>query len=267
MCQVLYVFILYINDTMDPVIIITLSCSSSWCSSSSSPSFIITYSCSSKCFNLTSTIILLKDFVEQIIVKENSNIEQNLSIPHIVPSTTTTRPNQNPVNIDQICDDKDPNDELYTFESTNSSLCIIYQFKSPSDIEYNCENETTKYQYDTSSSSTTIKSYSIDTPVGTMMASFSNRVEIDENYAMVSSILAITSVDSSTPSTNGIQYIAIQVPSFGDYVEIDPIFSATSKTAPSTDACIVSSASSSFVPPILLLSIISSSIVILLFSF
>ncbi|EGG15210.1 hypothetical protein DFA_10040 [Cavenderia fasciculata] len=133
--------------------------------------------------------------------------------------------------------------DSFTFESTNSSLRIIYQFKSPSDIEYNCENETTKYQYDTSSSSTTIKSYSIDTPVGTMMASFSNRVEIDENYAMVSSIQAITSVDSSTPSTNGIQYIAIQVPSFGDYVEIDPIFSATSKTAPSTDACIVSSSS------------------------
>ncbi|EGG15209.1 hypothetical protein DFA_10039 [Cavenderia fasciculata] len=155
--------------------------------------------------------------------------------------------------------------DSFTFESTNSSLRIIYQFKSPSDIEYNCENETTKYQYDTSSSSTTIKSYSIDTPVGTMMASFSNRVEIDENYEMVSSILAITSVDSSTPSTNGIQYIAIQVPSFGDYVEIDPIFSATSKNAPSTDACIVSSAPSSFIPPILLLSIISSSIVILLF--
>ncbi|EGG20230.1 hypothetical protein DFA_07351 [Cavenderia fasciculata] len=152
----------------------------------------------------------------------------------------------------------------FNFESTNSSLRIIYQFKSPSEIEYNCNNETTKHQYDTSSSTTTIKSYTIDTPVGTMMASFSNRAEIDDINSMVSSIQAITSVDSSAQSTNGHQYIAIQVPSFEDYVQMDPIFSATSKTAPSTDAC-VASVSSSSVPPILLLSIISSIVVILIF--
>ncbi|EGG25020.1 immunoglobulin E-set domain-containing protein [Cavenderia fasciculata] len=154
--------------------------------------------------------------------------------------------------------------DRYNFESINSSLRIIYQFKSPSETEYNCNNETTKHQYDTSSSATTIKSYTIDTPVGTMMASFSNRVHIDDVNAMVSSIQAISSVDSSTQSTNGNQYIAIQVPSFADFVEIDPIFSATSKTAPSTDTC-VASVSSSSAPPILLLSIISSLMAILFF--
>ncbi|EGG20278.1 hypothetical protein DFA_07401 [Cavenderia fasciculata] len=146
--------------------------------------------------------------------------------------------------------------DRFTFESINSSLRIIYQFKSPSQIEYNCDNETTKYQYDTSSSTTTIKSYTIDTPVGTMMASFSNRANIDDTNAIVTSIQAITSVDSTTQSTAGVQYIAIQVPSFGDFVEIDPIFSATSKTAPSTDACVISS--SSITTPILLLSIVVS---------
>ncbi|EGG20275.1 hypothetical protein DFA_07398 [Cavenderia fasciculata] len=148
--------------------------------------------------------------------------------------------------------------DRFTFESTNSSLRIIYQFKSPSQIEYNCDNETTKYQYDTSST-TTIKSYSIDTPVGTMMASFSNRANIDDTNTIVTSIQAITSVDSTTQSTAGIQYIGIQVPSFGDFVEIDPIFSATSKTAPSTDACVSSSSATTpillFVVSLILLSI------------
>ncbi|EGG15153.1 hypothetical protein DFA_09977 [Cavenderia fasciculata] len=134
----------------------------------------------------------------------------------------------------------------YSFESSNSSLVVIYRFTSPSQLEYDCDTKDTTYQFDSSSgSSTLIKSYSIDSPLGTMMASFSNRAILDNTNTIVTSIQAVASIDSSTKSSAGVQYIGIQVPAFDHFIEIDPVFSATLKTAPPTKECIVSASSSS----------------------
>ncbi|EGG24837.1 IPT/TIG domain-containing protein [Cavenderia fasciculata] len=139
----------------------------------------------------------------------------------------------------------------YTFESETSSLLVIYRFKSPTQLDYDCKTKDTTYQFDTSSSSTLIKSYSIDSPLGTMIASFSNRAIVDDTNQIVTSIQAVASIDSTTKSSAGVQYVGIRVPSFENFVEIDPVFSATLKTTPPPiQECTVSSSSSTSIPSI-----------------
>eukprot|EP01133_Synstelium_polycarpum_P015983 gene15983-19009_t len=113
----------------------------------------------------------------------------------------------------------------WSFAAPSNTLKVIYRASYPTQTLFDCDNSTTVASYQPSK--TDIKSLTIDSPLGTFVASFSNRVNADN----VISILAIDLVEEATTDnlTSHVD-IALHVPHFTETLIVDPTFTAATKT-------------------------------------
>ncbi|EFA75963.1 hypothetical protein PPL_10539 [Heterostelium album PN500] len=117
-----------------------------------------------------------------------------------------------------------------TFANPQNSLVVIYKATYPSLIVDDCEESQAEVESLQNSLTKTLKSLTIDTPFGALVASFSNRLIRDHIHY----ILDIQTVQDNTtfPDSEGESSvsIALNIPNFTDHIIYDPIFVSYSKT-------------------------------------